>query len=192
MSDTDHIKLRTLLAATAHKDEKAFSQLYQHASANLFAVALRILKHEKSAEDALQDAFVNIWHNASEFHAEKGLPMAWMASIVRYRALDIIRRQKSAFKNAQSLNTQSVDAAEIDVHDENQPGPMASLMQSSMAKALMACIDELNELQRDTIILAFYEGLTHEQLAARITQPLGTVKSWVRRGLQKIKLCLEV
>ena len=122
-------RLHALLTATARRDEKAFALLYQHTSANLFGVALRILKQEKAAEDALQDAFVNIWHNAGEFHAGKGSPMAWMASIVRYRALDIIRRNKP---------TVSIEDENIDNALDNEASPLASLMQSSMAKALMA------------------------------------------------------
>ncbi len=177
----DQIRLQTLLAATARKDEQAFSKLYSLASANLYAVALRILKKEAAAQDALQEAFVQIWHRAVDFHSDKGSPMAWMATIVRYRALDILRKQKKLLP-AKDVDLQQVDA---------ELGPLAKLLESDMAQLLWQCLQELNDKQRNAILLAFYEGLTHDEVAERTTTPLGTIKSWIRRGLQSVKGCLE-
>ena len=177
----DPIRLNTLLAATAREDEKAFEQLYELTSANLYGVAMRILKKQAPAEDALQDAFVQIWHRAGEFHAGKGSPMAWMSTIVRYRALDIIRKDK------RTVSLGDTDIEQVDL----EMGPLSQTLQSDNAKALLACLDELEAGQRNSIMLSFYEGLTHDELAARIARPLGTVKSWIRRGLQKVRECLE-
>ena len=178
---SDQIRLQTLLAATARKDESAFAKLYSLASANLYAVALRILKRESSAQDALQDAFVQIWHRAIDFHSDKGSPMAWMATIVRYRALDILR------KEVKVVPTAEIDLEQVDA----ELGPLSKLLETDMAKLLWQCLQEVNEKQRNVILLAFYDGLTHDELAERTSTPLGTIKSWIRRGLQSIKGCLE-
>jgi len=178
---SEDVRLLTLLAATARKDEQAFARLYELSSANLYAVALRILKKEAPAQDALQDAYVQIWHRAVDFHSSKGSPMAWMASIVRYRALDILRKQK---------NTVPVEHVELELYADGI-SPMGMLVESDQARLLWQCLKELNEKQRNSILMAFYEGLTHDELASRTSTPLGTIKSWIRRGLQSLKGCLE-
>ena len=162
------VRLQTLLAATARKDQQAFA-------------ALRILKKDAAAQDALQDAFVQIWHRAVDFNSSKGSPMAWMATIVRYRALDILRKQKKL---------QPMDDIDLSLAD-TELGPMGKLLESDMARLIWECLEELNDKQRNTILLAFYEGLTHDELAERTTTPLGTIKTWIRRGLQSVKGCLE-
>ena len=177
----DHIRLQTLLAATARKDTQAFSRLYELTSVNLFAVARRIVSSEAIAQDVLQDAYVQIWHRAVDFHESKGSPMAWMASIVRYRALDMLRKQKPM------VSAEQLDLEQID----NAQGPMEKLLQSDMARFIWECLQELETKQRNSILMAFYDGLTHEDLASRSNTPLGTIKSWIRRGLQSVKRCLE-
>ena len=107
--------------------------------------------------------------------------MAWMATIVRYRALDILRKQKK-LQPLDDINLELVDA---------ELGPLGKLLESDMAKILWQCLQELNEKQRNAVLLAFYEGLTHDELAERTATPLGTIKSWIRRGLQSVKGCLE-
>ena len=178
---TDQLQLQTLLAASARKDEQAFAKLYSLASANLYAVAMRILKKEAAAQDALQEAFVQIWHRAIDFHSDKGSPMAWMATIVRYRSLDILRKQKRL------VNVEDIDLEQMD----KELGPLGKLLESDMAQELWICLQELNDKQRNAILMAFYEGLTHDELAERTATALGTIKSWIRRGLQSVKGCLE-
>ena len=178
---SDEVRLQALLAATARKDEQAFAKLYSLVSANLFAVAIRIVKSDSTAQDALQDAFVQIWHRAIDYHQLKGSPMAWMASIVRYRALDILRKQKP---------TVDVEAIDLELVN-NELDPLGKVLESDRAQLLWDCLQELAAPQRRTILLAFYDGLTHDELADRTSTPLGTVKSWIRRGLQSIKRCLE-
>ena len=107
--------------------------------------------------------------------------MAWMASIVRYRALDILRKQKP---------TVDVEAIDLELVN-NELDPLGKVLESDRAQLLWDCLQELAAPQRRTILLAFYDGLTHDELADRTSTPLGTVKSWIRRGLQSIKRCLE-
>lgn len=178
---SDEVRLQTLLAATARKDEQAFAKLYSLVSANLYAVAIRIVRSESAAQDALQDAFVQIWHRAIDYHQHKGSPMAWMASIVRYRALDILRKQKP------TVDVEAIDLEQV----STELDPLGKVLESDSAQLLWDCLQALAAPQRRTILLAFYDGLTHDELADRTSTPLGTVKSWIRRGLQSIKRCLE-
>jgi RNA polymerase sigma-70 factor (ECF subfamily) len=182
MDDTQKQQLDNLMALTALGDQSAFSQLYQQTSSLLYAIAFRILKRNEHAEEALQEAYVKIWHNASEYNSEKGAVLTWMGSIVRYRCLDMLRKAKPV---------ESIDEhLEYMILEDDDPGPLEQALQQGDAQALLECIDELKEKQRRSILMAFYEGLTHEQLSRSLSVPLGTIKSWIRRSLEKIKECL--
>ena len=182
MDNSQKQQLDNLLTLTALGDQSAFSQLYQQTSSLLYAIALRILKKNEQAEEALQEAYVKIWHNASEYNSEKGAVLTWMGSIVRYRCLDMLRKVKPV---------ESIDEhLQYMILEDDDPGPLEQALMQGDAQALLECIDELKEKQRRSILMAFYEGLTHEQLSRCLSVPLGTVKSWIRRSLEKIKECL--
>lgn len=165
-----------LLAQVALGNRDAFRQLYELTVAHLFPVALRILKQRDKAEEALQDAYIQIWNKASEFHAERGTAGAWMSTIVRYRALDAVRRKPREI-NLEELPDGADPADDI--------GRLLS------GSDLQLCMDDLNDEQRRAIALAYIEGLSHSELSERLTSPLGTVKSWIRRGLQALRECLS-
>jgi RNA polymerase sigma-70 factor (ECF subfamily) len=175
------------LHATARGDRQAFQALYRAASPHLFSVLLRMLRRRDVAEDALQDCFVRIWQNASSYAPDRGAPMTWMMSIARYRALDLIRRQRPEV----SLDDEDPEADPEDDHNETERGPVASSMTQEGMEVLKECLDTLQDVQRESVLLAYYEGYTHHELAARLGKPLGTVKSWVRRGLQRLRECLD-
>ena len=168
-----------LLARCALGDQDAFARLYQETSGKLYGVAMNILRDSR-AEEVMQDAYVRIWHRAADYRPDKGSAMAWMASIVRNRALDILRRP-----NIES----SVE--DQDVWEGDTPGPLEATMQRAEAKALLRCLEQLESSQRQVMTLAFFHGMAHAELAQHVKQPLGTVKSWIRRGLQRLKGCLE-
>lgn len=172
-------RLSDLLARTALGDQAAFSRLYEAASPKLFAVAIRILRDSR-AEEVLQDAFIKIWHRAADYRPDKGAPMTWMASIVRNRALDMVRRPV--------IETPMEDDA---VFEGETPSPFEQALQSAEARAVMRCLERLDGPQRQAVTLAFFHGLAHADLAKQLEQPLGTIKSWIRRGLQRLKGCLE-
>ncbi|BCM25136.1 sigma-70 family RNA polymerase sigma factor [Methyloradius palustris] len=174
--------LAELLSKVGLGDRAAFSSLYQATSAKLFGLALRILLRRDLAEEALQDAFVKIWHNAESFNPEKAAAMTWMTTIVRNRCLDVLRASPH---EAQLAEEQSFD----DWASEDL-GPLAEITASTEAKALMNCMSHLAPLQRQTIAMSYFHGLAHEQLAQQLVQPLGTIKTWIRRGLQVLKNCL--
>lgn len=175
--------LEYLVARCAMGDRIAFADLYQATSAKLFAVLLRILKNEEMAEDALQDVFIKVWHKATEYHVGKGAVMTWLLSIARYRAIDLLRRTKTAVQ---------VDAEEgLEERAANEPD-VAELAGRAVDNArLNTCLDELEGPRRACLVLAYCEGYTHDELSQRLGSPVGTIKSWIRRGLKVLKACLD-
>lgn len=178
-------RLTELLAAASRRDAaspKAFEQLYSHTSAKLFGVALRILRREDWAEEVLQECYVSIWKHSADYQLQLSAPMTWMTSIVRNRCLDVLRRP--------NVEDATDDDSVFESFETDEPGPLALLEQSTEAGAIARCMGGLDEKQQVAIRMAFFEGLTHIELAEKLNQPLGTVKTWVRRGLMKLKDCL--
>lgn len=174
--------LAELMSQVAAGDRAALRQLYQATSSKLFGVVLRILSDREEAEDVLQDVYVTIWRRADRFEAGRAGVMTWISTIARNRAIDRLRaRGPLAY-------AEQVDDLEI---DDGQPDAEALLGASEDAAALQACLGELDDRTQGVIRTAFFEGVTYEALAARTGTPLGTVKSWIRRGLMKLKGCLE-
>jgi RNA polymerase sigma factor (sigma-70 family) len=179
-------RLAELLARTALSDQAAYAELYRLTASHLYGVALRILREPAAAEDMLQEAFVNVWHHAGSYRAVKAKPQTWLTSIVRNRCLDQLRRREP---DTVSM-TREEDATEVDYHAPG-PTPVEMLLAGADAHSVRGCVDSLDGGQKQAIALAFYQGLSHAELAEHLRQPLGTVKSWVRRGLERLKACLE-
>lgn len=180
-------RLAALLARVAMGDQRAFEALYHAAAPHLYAVAIRIVRNGALAEDMLQEAFVSVWHHAGTYDAAKSQPITWLTSIVRNRCLDRLRRRE--------IDTQSLagDADDAPAWEPPSDGPTAVelLLAAADARAVRGCIDELDPGPRQAIALAFFHGLSHGELAAQLREPLGTVKSWVRRGLATLRRCLD-
>lgn len=176
--------LYELLSRCALKDQKAFATLYRACSAKLFAVAVRITRRKDWAEEVLQESFVNIWHHADGYNAAKSAPMTWMTAVVRNRALDWVRRPREA---GSDLDNEALIAQ---IADEN-PGPEQLYSSSVEAGRLTRCMGDLTPDQHRSITLAFFYGMSHSELATSLGKPLGTVKTWIRRGLEKLKTCLD-
>ena len=163
-------------------DRAALRQLYQATSAKLFGVCLRILSNRDESEDVLQEVYITIWRRADRFEAGRASVMTWISTIARNRAIDRLRaRGPLAY-------AEQVEELEI---DDGQPRADALLEAAQDGEALGRCLSELDERTEKVIRTAFFEGVTYEALAARMEAPLGTVKSWIRRGLAKLKGCLE-
>jgi RNA polymerase sigma-70 factor, ECF subfamily len=176
--------LGQLLAATALRDQKAFAELYRLTSPKLFAVALRILRRRDWAEDVLQEAYVNIWHHAQTYNLLHSAPMTWLTTIVRNRCLDWLRRGGREERESDG------DAA-LEGLETAEPGPLDRLLGKSEAQNLANCLGGLAAKERQSIALAYLRGLSHGELAEWLREPLGTVKTYVRRGLMQLKACLE-
>lgn len=176
-------RLVQLLGRCALRDRKAFEELYHSTSAHLYGLILRILINEEWSRDCLQEAYIKIWNSAGSYHAAKASPMTWMMTVARNQALDQLRRRH---------NEIPLDSLpEMQERTDNDPAPLEQLRKQTESRALAECLAALNEQSRQAIALAYMRGLTHEQLATQMDSPLGSVKTWVRRGLQQLKRCLE-
>lgn len=179
--------LQLLLAQTALGDRNAFRRLYDATAPSLLGVAIRIVKSKARAEDVLQDAFVNAWNRASSYQSAMSQPMTWLTAIVRNRALDELR-------GASRRATESIDDDESGqaraVADEG-PSPLQLLEQAADALAIRDCLQLIDGPQRQCLALAYYQGLSHSEVADHIGSPIGSVKVWLRRGLDKLKRCLD-
>ncbi len=173
-----------LLRESARGNQKAFQYLYSKTSGRMYAVALRIMRRKDLADEVMQEAYVKIWHNASEYLSDRGAVLTWMVSILRYRAIDRLRKLKREIhmEDADNYQDQLID---------NSEDPLQYIHQAGESKVLHGCLEELVDKQKQSIALAFFDGLTHEQLSAHLDAPLGTVKSWVRRGLKLLRQCLD-
>ncbi len=177
-----HDPLAELLPRIASGDRDALQQLYEASSAKLFGVCLRILSDREESEDVLQEVYLTIWRRADRFDAGRASVMTWISTIARNRAIDRLRaRGPLAYAD-------QIDEMEI---EDGAPRAEALLEASQDSAALNQCLSELDERTAGVIRTAFYEGVTYEALAKRLDTPLGTVKSWIRRGLLKLKGCLE-
>jgi RNA polymerase sigma-70 factor (ECF subfamily) len=179
--------LRGLVAAVALGDRAAFRRLYDATSAKLFGFALRILRKDELADEALQDAFVSIWHAAAGYQPHLAAPLTWMTTIVRNKALDILRRQDDAVE----LDAQQFDADMLLAMQDPAAGPPDRMQMTDDARALAHCMDTLERRQRQAIGMAYFHDLSHSEVAAQLSLPIGTVKTWIRRGLDKLKTCLS-
>ena len=181
MSQSD--VLQALLADCARNDRAAFERLYRLAAPKLFSLVVVMLKREDLAEEVLQDAFVQIWRDAGNYDPARAAPMTWMAVIVRHRALDLLRRRRPEV---------SLDEYEgLEEQADSNPDPLEVVLNLSEDHALKRCLETLPEPHRMSIVKAFLGGLTHQQLSATLATPIGTVKSWIRRGLGQLKRCLQ-
>lgn len=181
----DAARLEELLAATARGDQKSFRNLYEASSSHLFGLLLRMLKRRDWAEEALQDCYVKIWQKADTYAPEKGAPLTWLMTVARYRALDLLRMKRPEVEMPEEN-----EAAPLTFEDESED-PLARAEEQEGMFALRKCMKGLQDEQQRSVLLAYYEGYTHQELAVAMKAPLGTVKSWVRRGLQKLRECLE-
>jgi len=178
--------LPQLMARVALRDRAAFEQLYRVTSAHLFSVSLRVLRHEQRAEENLQEAYVSIWHHAQTYRPDAGTPMTWMINIVRNKAIDLLRARRNEDEHAAELDEDAL-AVPADAAGE----PLQLLEQSLVDARIGACMQALSPQQRQALALAYYRGMVHSEIADALQAPLGTIKAWVRRGLDRLKACLE-
>ena len=179
--------VRRLLMSTISQDAAAFEELYRKTAPLLLAVALRIVGRRELAEEVLHDGFLKIWHSARSFDPTAERPVAWMVAIIRNRAIDLVS---------------SAEVARTVVVDEDAEGVLEQLLDTASsaeqllesdrrARSLRDCLARLEAPQRQALVLAYHHGLSHGDLAHHLKRPLGTVKSWVRRALENLRMCVE-
>lgn len=174
--------LADALIRTGTEDRSALRELYILTSAKLFGICLRICGERQAAEDVLHEVYLTIWKRAGAYEPGRASPITWLATIARNRSIDWRRAQKVR------RSTPIEDAPPIP-----DRAPLASdmLLADEVSHRLHACLDALDEQQRDAIRTAFFDGVTYAELAERRSVPLGTMKSWVRRGLLRLRECLD-
>jgi len=176
------LKLVEALVRTGHEDRTAFRDLYALTSAKLFGICYRICGERQAAEDVLHDVYLTIWKRAGAYEPHRASPITWLATIARNRAIDWRRaqgvRRSTPIEDAPPILDEAPLASDAMVADEE-------------AHRLHGCLEGLEDRQRGAIRTAFFDGITYAELAERESVPLGTMKSWVRRGLAKLRECLE-
>lgn len=183
------------LARSALGDRQAFAELYRQTCGHLYAVVLRIQPDRAIAEDLLQEVYVAVWKAAGSYDAGRAQPLTWLTQIARNRAIDSLRRAQAQprFDTGRHDPDDEGDAAADAYAQVADPtaGPAALLEQASDVLQLQRCMAHLSAQQRQTVALAFFDGLSHSEVAERLRQPLGTVKSWARRALATLRGCLD-
>ena len=174
-------------AAAVADAERALRQLYELSASKLYGLALRVLGNREHAEDVLQEAFLNVWRIADQYRAPLSPPMAWLGLIVRSRALDFLRQRGTGRLD----EAQALDEVVLETVAGDDPSPLDTTQASEQAWALHECLRKLEARQREVISLAYLRDLSHAELSAQLRLPLGTVKSWIRRGLDLLRGCME-
>jgi RNA polymerase sigma factor (sigma-70 family) len=182
----DPEQLATWLQATSRGDAAAFRALYDTISPKLFGYALRILGKRELAEEALQDGFVAIWNGAAGYQRHLAAPMTWMTTIVRNKSLDLLRRCAHDL----DIDGPVFDAEIMAALQDPRATPIDALLISHDAKALALCMSLLEGAHRQVVGLAFFHDLSHSEVAQQMAIPIGTVKTWIRRSLERLKTCL--
>ena len=181
VSDAGADELQELMRGVVRRERAAFAALYDRTAPQLFGIALRILRQREEAEDVLQEAFVAVWDRAASFDPGRGSVMTWLVTVLRHRAID--RRRRRAHLEDRLGSEEDLLALTAAATDASDRGASLAALQKGLG--------ELDEQPRRAVLLAYAYGYTHEELAGRLTTPIGTVKSWVRRSLERLKRCLD-
>jgi len=178
---TSPADIEAMIVRMALGDRSAFAALYAATSAKLFGITLRVLDNRAEAEDALQEVFVKLWHNAGRYQVNGLSPMTWMITIARNHAIDRLRARRATTGDMDEL-AELADAA---------PGPEAQLIAASEKNRIDHCLSTLEPDRADAVRRAYLDGETYSDLASRYDVPLNTVRTWLRRSLLKLRECLS-
>jgi RNA polymerase sigma factor (sigma-70 family) len=182
----DRVSARLADPARQRESELALRELYDLTSTKLYGLAMRVVGNREWAEDVLQETYITLWRVAGDYRAALSPPMAWMGVIVRSRALDFLRRRASERADA----ALELDDAISETVAGDSPNPMDTTQASEQAWALHECLRKLEARQREVLSLAYLRDLSHSELSQQLKLPLGTVKTWIRRGLDQLRGCM--
>lgn len=189
--DAESERLTLLLQATSSGDRSAFERLYAATSGRLYGLCLRILREEGRAQECVQDVFLTVWEKAAQFDPRRASAMSWLAAITHHRAISLSRRftrELTADDWADFLAHADVpDRADLPDRDHHAPDHDWHLLNPRL---LALCLEALREEPRQAVQQAFWMGLTYQEIAEKLTAPLNTVKSWIRRALSELKQCI--
>ena len=173
-----------LLIRCSKQDQIAFKQLYQQTSPKLYSQALRLMQKPQLAEDVLQESFIKIWQKADTYNSKKGKAFTWMANVTRNKAIDKLRSLKLRPKEV-DFPYEGLDFTSTDLEPDRQEDLSQEIQQ------LRECLKRLPPSQRECILLSYYYGYTHPELSEKLNKPIGTVKAWIRRGVETLRPCLS-
>lgn len=179
-------QLIALITRIGEQDQQALRELYDLTSGKLFGLALRVVQSRDHAEDVIQETYLNIWRIAIDYRAPLSPPMAWMGVIVRSRSLDFLRRRAS--QRADTVD--ELDSVLSDTIEGDSVNPLDVAQASEQAWALHQCLSQLENKQREVVSLAYLRDLSHSELADQLQLPLGTIKTWIRRGIEQMRICM--
>jgi RNA polymerase sigma-70 factor (ECF subfamily) len=177
-----------LLARVALRDQAAFRALYELVGSRLLAIAMRVTQDRALAEDVVQEVLVTVWKQSGARLAGQALTLAWLCVVTRHRAIDAVRKVPPT--SPLSWQDDEGNEHQHDVADDTA-SPLHQLMQVEGNGLMQRCLQALDEQPREAVLLGYFEGLTHNEIAERLQRPLGTVKAWIRRSLNGLKLCME-
>lgn len=178
--------LDALLKRISKRDSNAFQALYDATSAKLYSFALRMLFKRELAEEVIQDSFIKIWNSAHQYNPDIATPMTWMISVVRNNAIDMLR----GFDPVVEIDGKDFDNRLLEAWESPDATPAEAIEMTDSARSLNTCLSRLDQPQRQALALAFFHDLSHSEVAAHLSTPIGTVKTWIRRGLEKLRLCI--
>ena len=178
---------QTLLALVAKGDQQAFSTLYDHSSRLLFTLAIRILGSREDASELLRDVYVDVWRKVSRYDVGRGTPVAWLVTLTKSRAIDQLRARASRGYRA----TNTLEAGTAAQPADPSPNPFETRADHELRLAVGSAVAGLPQAQQQAIGLAYYEGLSHAEIAARLNQPLGTVKTRIKLGMSRLRESLQ-
>jgi RNA polymerase sigma-70 factor, ECF subfamily len=184
--DQASARLADWLLGVARGDRQAFRALYDATCAHLLGVAFELLHHRERAEDALQESYLKVWHAAGLYDPSIARPMTWLINIVRNRAIDMLRAQRSRRDLAVALDDEMAESV-VDL----APRPEQQLQRAMAERGIQAALTRLSCRERQAVAQVLYRGLTHAEIAAQARVPLSTAKTWVRRGLANLKAHLD-
>ena len=176
-----------LLARVGQADASAFAQLYEQSSSVLFTLAVRILTNADEASELLQDVYIEVWRKAANFDSKRGSPMAWLITLTRSRAIDRLRASASRGRHL----TDSIDDTSAQELRGEIPDPLEIHSQEELRTLVTNAFTDLPAAQQEAIELAYYEGLTHAEIAEKLHKPLGTIKTRIKLGMTKLRYALR-
>ena len=182
---TEHARLERLLMLAAAMDRDAFAELYDATAPRLYGLAVRIVRDHALAEDVLSDVYLQVWRTAGDYDPARGTVLAWLGVMCRSRALDALRRWRGR-------DATGVERDSVDLSSETPPAPLDVLEAFERGTRVHAAVAELTAVQRELVGLAYFRGYTHQELAAFLDMPLGTVKTHLHRALKALRRAFEL
>lgn len=173
-----------LMARVVKGDQQAFSQLYDHSSMLLYSMAVRMLGSREDAAELLQEVYLEVWRKVVRYDVSRGTPIAWLITLTRSRAIDRLRARGA---RARQQAGEPLDGSSASQVADRHPDPLESHADQELRSLVSGALADLPQAQQQAIELAYYDGLSHAEIAARLNQPLGTVKTRIKLGMSKLR-----